>query len=92
MHLPDIPSQFQMVPHPFLTEACHAVTCLGCDENTLWKRNGWEQREIIPIRNYASPPALSLHPFIANKPVAQFGIRVMPMRVCLCLGLQVNTG
>lgn len=86
-----MPSQFQMVPHLFLTKAGNAVTYLGCAENTLWKRNGWEQQEIIPIRNYASPPGLSPHPFIANKPVAPFGIRLIPVRVNLCLGLQVNT-
>lgn len=84
-------SVFQMVPHCFLTKACNAVTYLGCAENTLWKRHGWEEQEIIPTRNYASPSGLSPHPFIANKSVAQFGIRVTPMRVCLCLRLQVNT-
>lgn len=60
-----MPSQLQMVPHLFLGKAGEAVTYLGCAENTLWKRNGWEQQEIVPIRNYASPPSLNPHSFIA---------------------------
>lgn len=90
MHLLDKASQIQIVPHHFLTKACNAVTYLGCAENTLWKSHGWEQ-QILPIRNYASPPGLSPDLFIANKPVAQFGIRAMPITVCLCLGLQIST-